>query len=464
MSRGEKPKDGVWRLSASQLSDWKLCHRKWFYNKVMKIPPDPNAKPKFGAEIGTAMHAALERYQKTGIRLLPGEQIVHEVDIGKILEHVWDHELILPHVLNPDVLSEGECDTIIGGVPFIGYIDKRWRIGSTMYIMDYKSTKQWGYTKTQEEAEYDPQTLVYAKWALEQEGITDVVFYYFNIRYTYPVSKPRYVEVHHTWESIAEYLEAAATLVAEIKHGKDQPEFRVAQNKNACYAYGKCEFAYVCWQTTTITDDAPVNTAPKETKMPAFDINKLLNQHVDKVKADPNSITNQNAAEAQPARPSPIPAPQSHAAAPAPKPSPVANTPAYKKSTPGSAPAPAPVPVPASMPPLTPALGDMTGNVPIIYFGSAPQNATSELLEDFLERMGYFKRFSDENKGAYYLTIAYNTGERVIAAKFALDVFEGNVQLPAHLVVSDNSKIGHFLRLETRYLDKTALIVGRCGI
>ena len=199
--------------------------------------------------------------------------------------------------------------------------------------------------------------------------------------------------------------------------------------------------------------------------MPAFDINKLLNQHVDKVKADPNSITNQVANEPPaPARPSPVTAPQSHSAAPSQKPSPVASTPAYKKPTPGSSPVPVPAPVQAPAPTHIPAPVQIEGSVPIVYFGSSPQNAQSELLEDFLDRKGYFERFSAANKGAYYLTVAYNTGERQIAAQFALDVFEGNVELPPHLVVTDNSKIGHYLRLETRYLDKTALIVGRCGI
>ncbi len=442
MSRGERPKDGIWRLSASQLSTWKLCHRKWFYDKIMKLPPDPNARPKYGAEIGTEIHAALETYQQTGYRLEVGKQIVHEVDIGKVLAFVWDHDLILPHVLNPNVLSEGECDTLIGGVPFIGYIDKRWRIGSTMYIMDYKSTKQWSYTKTEEEAAYDPQTLVYAKWALEQEGVDNVVFYYFNIRYTYPVVPPRFIKVRHTWATIQEYLDAAAGIVAEIEASRDQPEYRFEQNRDACYAYGKCEFAYECWKTTTVKSDDP----PKETKM-AFDVNALLNKHVEKVKSDPNSITN---APGETPRPAPAPVAPS---APKPMASPVASTPTFKKS--------AQAPAPAAPPPMR---GAPLPGMPVIYFGSQPMNAPFKLLEDFLEEEGYFSRFSEANKGAYYLTVAYNTGERQIAAQFSIDVYEGKVALPTHLVVTDNSKVGHFLRLETRYLDKQAIVVGRSAI
>ncbi len=462
MAKRERKTDGVWRLSASQYSTWKLCHRKWFYDKVMKLAPDPEAKPKYGAEIGDAMHDVLETHQKTGQRILEGERVVHGVDIAKILTHVWDHPLIGPLVMQPHVEAEGEGETIIGGVPFILYIDKRWRVGDTMYILDYKSTKQWTYTKTQEEAEYDPQTLVYTKWALEQPGITNVVFYYFNVRYTYPVSQPRVIEVKHTWDTISGYLQAADEVVLDLVRQKEQPEYRFEQNKNSCYAYGKCEFAYVCWKTTSLPKDPP-SSAVKEPNM-AFDVNSLLNKHVERVKADPNSITNQIANEpTPPTRPSPAAPPQSHVAAPAPKPSPVATTPTYKKAAQDSTPAPVPAPAPMP-PPLTPAVGDMAGNVPIIYFGSAPQNATSELLEDFLDRTGYFERFSAANKGAYYLTVAYNVGERQIAAQFALDVYEGKVVLPGHLVVTDNSKIGHYLRLETRYLDKTALIVGRCGI
>lgn len=102
--------------------------------------------------------------------------------------------------------------------------------------------------------------------------------------------------------------------------------------------------------------------------------------------------------------------------------------------------------------------------MPVIYFGSQPMNAPFKLLEDFLEEEGYFSRFSEANKGAYYLTVAYNTGERQIAAQFSIDVYEGKVALPTHLVVTDNSKVGHFLRLETRYLDKQAIVVGRSAI
>lgn len=465
MSRGDKPKDGVWRLSASQLSSWKLCHRKWFYEKIMKLAPDPEARPKYGAEIGTEIHGALERYQITGWRLPPGAQIMKvpkynnpavfdEYDIGKILAPVWDHDLILPHVMAKHVLSEGECDTLIGGVPFVGYIDKRWRIGSTMYIMDYKSTKQWGYTKTQEQAVYDPQTLVYAKWALEQEGITDVVFYYFNIRYTPPVVPPRYIEVRHTWETIQEYLDAAAEIVAEIRDSKDQPEYQFEQNKSACYAYGKCEFAYECWKTMTVKKSSDT---PKETKM-AFDVNALLDKHVKKVAADPNSITNQAEAE----KPAPRPAPVSAPSVPKPLASPVASTPTFKKPTtvPEAKPSmPAPAPAPKVEYQGLPAT-----EIPVIYFGSQPMNQEFELLEDFLERIGCFSSWSEQNKGAYYLTSAYNVGERQIAAQFAVDVYRGEVTLPKHLVITDNSKIGHYLRLETRYLDKQAVIVGRCSI
>lgn len=460
MSRGEKPKDGIWRLSASQLSAWKLCKRKWFYDKIMKLAPDPEARPKYGADIGTEIHGALERYQITGWRLPPGAQIMRvpkynnptvfdEYDIGKILIPVWDHELILPHVLDKNVLSEGECNTVIGGVPFVGYIDKRWQVGSTMFIMDYKSTKQWSYTKTQEEAEYDPQTLVYAKWALEQPGIDNVVFYYFNIRYTPPIVPPRYIEVEHTWETIADYLNAADEIVREIAASRNQPEYRFEQNRGACYAYGKCEFAYECWKTTTVKSDEP----PKETKM-AFDVNALLDKHVKKVQADPNSITNQTEAEKPAPRPAPVQAP-----APKPPSSPVVNTPTFKK--PAAVPEPAPT---MSAPKIERKSLPDTADIPVIYFGSQPMNKEFELLENFLERIGEFARWSEANKGAYYLTSAYNVGERQIAAQFALDVYEGKVALPAHLVVTDNSKIGHYLRLETRYLDQQAVIVGRSAI
>ena len=412
-----------WTASASQISTWKMCHRKWFYDKIMKLP----RKQSVGAEVGTGVHAVLEKYVATGERGEPHS--IAGVAIHDLLRYVWDHPTLVPLIRNPNAKQEEEIHTTLGGTPIMGYIDLHWRDGSTMYILDYKTTKDFKYAKSEEAALFDPQTIVYGKWALEQEGIDRVVFNYFTIRTASPAVQPRPTIIEHTWETIAEYVAAADAIVLEMKEARTKPEFRIRQNRDSCFAFGKCEFADVCRKTATVQDYSPPTS--EETHM-IEEFDALLNDHSGAV-----------AASGKPAISTSIP----------PKPLPAVAPP--KKAAPA---APATVPAPAPRPTA------VSYAKPVIYFTGQPMNEEFELFEDFLDRTGFMKRYSDANKGQHYLTSAYNAGERIIAVDFCTAVFEGKVQLPAHLVVADNSKIGYFVRLESRYLTERATLVGRSGI
>lgn len=410
------------RASASQISTWKLCHRKWFYDKVLKIPQ--GYKP--GTEVGTAIHTALEDYQATGKRL-EGSSIVsyrdnknrlHEVDIVPILKEVWDYPLVVDRVMEPGTVGERKVDIFIGDIPLTGRIDLSWQDGSTMYIMDYKSTKNFKYMLDPEEATYDPQTIVYSSWALEQDGVEEVVFYFLYIRTVAPFVKPRPIEVRHTKETLKDYLDAASEILLEMKKARQVPEYRIAQNKDACWKYGRCAYQQKCYEVPTISPQS-------EEKM--ADFQDLLNKHAAKVAkapSKPKSDIQKRKAEA---------------------PKPVAKTePAQKK-------------------PEDKTTVNLDG-FPIIYFGCQPINDGYILLEDWLDANGFMEQYSNNNKGQYYLTSPFNAGERVIAVAFCAAVYEGKVTLPRHLVISDSSKIGYYVRLETRYLKERALLVGKSAI
>ncbi|RYZ16406.1 MAG: PD-(D/E)XK nuclease family protein, partial [Myxococcaceae bacterium] len=49
-------------LSVSQLRKFALCERAWFFAKVLRLPE----RPLKARDLGTAVHAQLEHYLRTG--------------------------------------------------------------------------------------------------------------------------------------------------------------------------------------------------------------------------------------------------------------------------------------------------------------------------------------------------------------------------------------------------------------
>lgn len=390
----------TFRASPSQLTTWKLCNRKWFYAKVLGLPEPQSASTQLGSDT----HAALEAY-------IERRPVVADAEVGRILTHVWDSAL-MQQMRDVKASVEAEIRVEIEGVPLIGRIDAHWFEGDTIYIVDHKTTKDFKWAKTEQEATYDPQTIVYCLWGLQQPGITRAVFHYHYIRTVSPAQAPRLVTVEHTKESLAPYVEAAAEMLRSMQHAKGLTEHEVERTPESCHAFGGCPFRGQCWQTPA---------APKDFTVTDF-TNKL-----NAMWGTPNESQ-----QPQVQAPKFQPAPQPPAAPP-----------------------------PPAVQPSTPPPEPVAGARPIIYFGCAPTNTQYEFLEAFLDRTGFLKRFSDGNKGQHYLNSDFNKGPGVVAVDFVTAVHKGAVTLPPHLVVPEHSTIGRFLQIEQRYLEPKAVLVSR---
>lgn len=390
------------RASPSQLTTWKLCKRKWFYAKVLKMPEPSHPATALGTECHAALEAKIENRP-----YVCKDPNVSQVEVERILTHVLPSPFMAE--LQAKAENEVEIHVTIGGVPLLGRIDAHWFEGPVCRVVDHKSTSDWKWMKSEREALTDPQTIVYSAWAFEQ-GAAEVHFTYHYFKTKGQAEPARFVNVVHTPATLAPYLEAAAEILREMDRTRHLTEHEVERTTDSCFAFGGCPFKGTCFV-------APASA--KDFEMSDF-ANKLNNMW----------------GNAPASAPAPSPAPPKFQAPPAPVPAPV------------QAPTPPPAPV-------------QSGQKPIIYFGCVPTNTQYEVLENFLHEQGFLQRFSDGNKGQHYLTADFNRGPAVVAVDFAVAVHKGTVQLPAHLFVPEESPIGRFLKIEQRYLSERVILVGK---
>lgn len=144
------------RISASQVSTFRDCPRKWFFEKIVVLPrPEHPA-----AKLGQAVHAELEEFYKRGTVPKSKEALA-------LLE-------IAPQP-TPTLKAEDGLDFML--FPLIparvkGFIDLRCL--ETVRIFDWKTTSSiLKYAKTRENLETDPQALIYGLGTrLDVEALT----------------------------------------------------------------------------------------------------------------------------------------------------------------------------------------------------------------------------------------------------------------------------------------------------
>jgi CRISPR/Cas system-associated exonuclease Cas4 (RecB family) len=435
--------------SASQISTFRLCKRRWYYEKIAKLPQP--IKP--GTELGTKMHALLEEFEKSGKR----------VD-EPILEHVWDSDLmqsVLKLAHTGELVIEGECTFVMNGKRVNGRIDLSWREGRTVYILDHKTTKDFRYAKKPDEALSDPQTLVYAHWAFQDPEVDTVIFIYHYIRTVKP-THPRVVRIQHSRESISPLLVEMDADMDEMAALRNQPEIASEQNTNSCWAFGGCPFRERCFSvsmTGTIGQMmAQTNTSSStESAMNSNDVDSFLSG------LPVPAPSAQNAPAVAPSKPS-VPA----ATAPeTPKVTEPTTAPAQAPEKPKSAgglklgsqiPQQTDTPAPAASPKAETRTPAPASGLPIVIFGGHICDEGCVTLEEFAQP------FIDEytngpGKGAHYLTVEFNKAERVIAVNTMVAIYAGKVKLPSVLVVDRESVLGRFFRCEARYLKGIARVI-----
>ena len=150
-------------LSASQVQLFQLCPRKWWLNKIAGIP---DSAPTAALELGSEVHARIEKY------LLGGGDTMGPI------ERAGFH--FLPKPLSLGIEHE-ISDFALEGVPVRGRIDG-WNASgewiddegetrpmspNTTEIIDWKTTSNLQYAKNASQLAVNPQMLIYAKYALK---------------------------------------------------------------------------------------------------------------------------------------------------------------------------------------------------------------------------------------------------------------------------------------------------------
>jgi cell pole-organizing protein PopZ/CRISPR/Cas system-associated exonuclease Cas4 (RecB family) len=221
------------RVSASQINDWLLCRRKWFYRVVLRVPKVDHPS----AILGTAIHARLESYFNG---TAPGTD--KEWKLAK---------MALPYLPNPAPRLEIEkrfiLPRLVNGVfwAYYGLIDLVDPAAHMVY--DHKSSsnpKQYGLSPAK--LPWDTQGVLYGAAAVNEWGWQVV-----GLQWTYIPTKGRGrsfpIEARLTREQAFDRLKVLdGHALAILEARKETDVEKITPNGAACSAFGGCSYAAIC--------------------------------------------------------------------------------------------------------------------------------------------------------------------------------------------------------------------------
>ncbi len=235
-------------VSASQITGFRECARKWAWKYIAKIeaPPHPSAL------LGTDVHAQLEGY------LGQGKPLDFSKDTGYIAAPALE---MLPKPMSEGLEVEKHFEmpshTPNAGFGYQGYIDVWLPTGgmpgvgspSDVYpaVVDFKTTGNWNYAKTAENLKTDVQAQVYAMWAMREmkSTLVDLVWIYMATR---GARKARRVHLRVHGQDVAQQFSAindTAIQMLEIRKTVTDP-LSLPPTPSMCEAYGGCPYRSQC--------------------------------------------------------------------------------------------------------------------------------------------------------------------------------------------------------------------------
>lgn len=255
-------------LSASQLSLFTECQRKWGFKYIdrIQLPEKP------GTKLGTEVHdEQLDPY------LMQGREFDFTRPSGEIANKLRP---LLPQPKTPGMRTkrwfeipsptgvfgyQGELDLyatdsvcvpgLTGGVPLIG---------------DFKTTKDLDYVKTSEDLKTDFQAQIYSMAIMFQDQVDEADLVWF---YTRTKGAPRAQRTHlrvvasHVAEQFQRIDELGAK-VADIREAEPKVE-ELPPNPLMCHKFGGCPYISICNLSPSVFAGA-INEAAVESKTAAF--------------------------------------------------------------------------------------------------------------------------------------------------------------------------------------------------
>ena len=253
------------QISASQIKTFNLCRKKWYFEKVEKLPQGP---PSYGAVFGSVLHSCLERLHKGEDPFPAGWSAPlknGDTEVAKSLIDLYEPT---------EGIEERNVERkislpVIDDISLLGYIDL-YKPGT---IIDHKTSKAWKWALSARELARDLQMMVYARWALEQEPDLETVELRHNVFLRTPPARYKKTVAYATSEAVMDQwyqVQETALLMKEARKG-GPPEIEMG---NQCHAFGGCPFARICSGVVSL-EEFKGRAGEKESEMSEREIPKV---------------------------------------------------------------------------------------------------------------------------------------------------------------------------------------------
>jgi hypothetical protein len=227
-------------FSASRIGTWIACNRKagWEYFAGYRSPSTP------ATEKGTQVHAVLEAAVPA---LVAGNAC--EIDLTNEIGAIAAE--IVPHIPAEAICADTQFEdqfTVQGRHTWTGYIDLR----APGIVIDYKTTSDFKYMKTESDLLTDPQAVLYARSEFIAHPELETVWQRWIYSRTRGAKQARMVELHATKGATAALFDVLETFADEMQAAADAcpPEtdpvavhkyvLTLHGNEDRCGDYGGC--------------------------------------------------------------------------------------------------------------------------------------------------------------------------------------------------------------------------------
>jgi hypothetical protein len=267
-------------VSASQITKFRECERKWAWKYIAKLEEPSGPAAALGTEVDDTQlqpylrdGRPLDFTRESGYIALPGLAFLpapqsHALEVQK--------HFVMPSPTCVDDKHigfgyQGFIDLWLpkGGMPGLECEHEDCRMypdlgkacreagGLPPVVCDFKTTGNWKYQKHPKDLETDVQAQLYAMWALWHTGsrVVDLVWVYFATRGK-RVAKRSHLRVYaeHVAEQFTRINETALRMYEVRKTVTDPLELQ--PNPKMCDAYGGCPFRHKCNLSPEQTIDA----------------------------------------------------------------------------------------------------------------------------------------------------------------------------------------------------------------
>jgi RecB family exonuclease len=220
-------------VSASQITTFRDCPRKWYFDKIIGLERPATTATALGSEV----HEVLEEYLKNGTPP-PDTEAGEIASSGLHLLPESDHVEIELSLADDMPLTDAP-------VQVVGYVDAIYP--QAHQILDHKTSSNKRYTKTARELAVNVQLILYARAYLDKhdaQNITLTHVYYgtrsrWSKRVDVSVTREHILE---QWSEIRSDIEQMVA-VSEIDRASD-----VTPCRDSCDKYGGCPFVGQCFR------------------------------------------------------------------------------------------------------------------------------------------------------------------------------------------------------------------------